>query len=401
MIIKVRSFMVTLLIIMLFLGEIFSTNVEILKYIDEIACIISLIYIILKIGLKKTFKDREDRILLILITCVTLIGILGNITSGIEKKVFYIIVDIISTTKVIIIYIVIKNFLTPDTAKKVSQNLFIFSKLFLILSAFFGIMSLFKNLGMTGEVRYGIGGYYFIFKHQHILAIYVMSSLLFVILNEKKDKKKKMYIILSIISQLLTTKGPSIIWCALIIMFSRYYRRRKKISIIFIVVIVILSLIIGQYQINTYFKNANAPRAILLKYSIITANKYFPLGTGFSTYGSEMAWRDYSVLYILYGFNNLYGMSENNGAFLNDNYWPMLLGQTGYFGAIIMLFVYIILFRKFQKKYNDKDIKSVFISNYVYIMFHSLGSAAITSSAGVFLFITFAITEKIYTKDEV
>ena len=389
----------TCFIVLLFLGEVFSSKIEILKYIDELLCIISILYIFLQIFVKKYIKKR-DIIILTLLGIIVLLGIFGNITRNIQKNWFYILVDIISTIKCLTIYIFIKYYLTPKSSQIIIRNFFYISKFLILISTVFALVSQFINLKMTGEIRYGIKGYFFIFGMQHVLAIYIMSALLFIYANEKNTRKQKFYTILAFFNEFMTTKGPSIIWCFLVILFLKYFYRKEKVSKKIVILIAIVSVLLGQYQINTYFKNVDAPRALLLKYGIITGNNYFPIGAGFASYGSEMARYDYSKLYIKYGFNNYYGMSTDYGAFLNDNYWPMLIGQTGYFATGFMLIIYYIIFKGLQEKNKNNKVKAILLSNYIYIIIHSLGSAAITSSTGVFIFIIFAIFEKQFIIDQ-
>lgn len=398
--IKLKSFNITLLIVLLFISEIFQLKITFLKYTDEIICVIGVIYLIFNMVMKKKKIDKGDSKILLILSLVVIIGILGNMFYDVEKNIYYIIIDIVSTTKALIVYVFAKNYLTKETAKQVTRSLLIFSKIFIIFSAIFSVLSQSVDLDMVGEKRFGIKGFNFIFPYQHVLAIYLMSFVLFIAINSKDNSKTiKKYVLIAFISQIMTTKGPSIIWCALIVLLFKYYDKNKKISKLFIFVITAICIVLGQYQIKNYFLNENAPRALLLKYGIITALKFKPIGAGFATYGSDSAIKDYSKLYIEYGFNKLYGMNENNGIFLNDNYWPTLLGEFGFIGTILMMYVYYYLFRKFQQINCNKYVKTIIISNYIYILIHSLGSAAITSSASVFLFLTFGIYEKIY-KDE-
>ena len=68
--------------------------------------------------------------------------------------------------------------------------------------------------------------------------------------------------------------------------------------------------VIGSFQIRNYLINEKAPRHLFFKYSIITATEYFPLGSGFATFGSDMAAKKYSDLYVKYGFEPLHGMGR-------------------------------------------------------------------------------------------
>jgi hypothetical protein len=190
------------------------------------------------------------------------------------------------------------------------------------------------------------------------------------------------------IIQILTTKGPALIWVALILFFS-IYQIREKFNVLSIIFITIITLLLGQYQINEYFLNENAPRFLIYKNSVVTANNYFPLGSGLGTYGGEMARRNYSQLYYNYGFNKIWGMNKKYGQFLNDNYWPMILAQFGYFSVIAIVAIYYILFKELYG-IKKKKLKTLCVISFIYIMIHSLGSAALTGFEGILVSFIFS-----------
>ena len=61
---------------------------------------------------------------------------------------------------------------------------------------------------------------------------------------------------------------------------------------------------------------------------------YFPLGTGFATYASDSAFKNYSPVYIKYGF-----LSESEVSpasyFMNDTFWSIIIAQTGFIGILL------------------------------------------------------------------
>ena len=68
----------------------------------------------------------------------------------------------------------------------------------------------------------------------------------------------------------------------------------------------------------------------------------------------------------------------------------MIIAQFGYFGLLITLF----LFWNFYKEIinvNNKNLKTILVIIYFYLLIHSLGSSLLTSSTGVFAFVFIAI----------
>lgn len=76
--------------------------------------------------------------------------------------------------------------------------------------------------------------------------------------------------------------------------------------------------------------NTYSPRNIMLKDSIVLMKSRFPIGYGFASFGSPTASKYYSYLYTLLDYNSKYGMSETDGYFLSDIFWPAILGQFGF-----------------------------------------------------------------------
>lgn len=72
--------------------------------------------------------------------------------------------------------------------------------------------------------------------------------------------------------------------------------------------------------------------------SIDVATDHFPLGAGFSTFGSSFSQNPYSPLYDQYGLSNVYGLSERYPVYISDTQLAPIIAELGYFGAIIYLF---------------------------------------------------------------
>ena len=107
--------------------------------------------------------------------------------------------------------------------------------------------------------------------------------------------------------------------------------------------------------------------------------------------GSDQAARHYSKLYYQYGFDQLSGMSPENSAFLSDTFWPMAIGQFGWIGSIIYLIVYIRVFFTFKNKKFTNQRKAFIYAVFLQYMIHAIGSAILSSSAGLIGFMAIAL----------
>lgn len=92
-------------------------------------------------------------------------------------------------------------------------------------------------------------------------------------------------------------------------------------------------------------------------------------------------------------------MGEYDGMFLNDNYWPMAMGQFGFIGTIFLLYACYLFFHNAQGKCSDRRVRAIMITNIMYVMAHSLGSALLTSMEGTFLFVIFGVALALYKND--
>ena len=86
-----------------------------------------------------------------------------------------------------------------------------------------------------------------------------------------------------------------------------------------------------------------APRVLLYVTGVDIANSRFPLGAGFGRFGGYAATLDYSPLYDQYGFNRVWGLSPDAPFYLQDTYWPHIAAETGWFGAAVLLAIYLLL----------------------------------------------------------
>lgn len=394
-----KTLFVIIIVMVLFVELIFYGMVPFLKYADEVTAIISIMSLAVWILSYKGKVEKEYKKILLVICIVAAFGFAGNIINSVARSYFAAAVDCLGMVKVFVCVIFVYTYLSVNEAKQVVALLYKPAKLFLWVAVIFGVASIFTDIGMGGEVRYGLQAYSFIFGHAHILAITSISALAIIASNEITQKKLYFYTILTCVCQLLTTKGPSIVWSIMIFFMFKYYVHNRKIKLWLIILIAAVGILAGGYQITNYFMNASAPRALLLKYGIETARRYFPLGAGFATYGSDMAKVYYSKLYYQYGFNNIWGMGEYDGMFLNDNYWPMAMGQFGFIGTIFLLYACYLFFHNAQGKCSDRRVRAIMITNIMYVMAHSLGSALLTSMEGTFLFVIFGVVLALYKND--
>lgn len=389
-----KSTVFPLIVILSLISAVFLVDyVPILQYADELVTILLLPYMVLGTIKRCTYIDKCIRNIIYLFVLIGLIGIASTVLNKVQPDKFAVCLDMLTLSKIIICPIGMYFLLNEHNSEEIIRILTPMAKFFLWSGLACAVVSQFLNIGMTEYERNGIKSFYFIVGFQHLFSILVLCALL-IILSKKYDLR---YILIAIVQMILTLKGPSIIWSVSILFILYYFKRdREKIDKWVYVVLLLFCIIFGQFQIQNYFLNDTAPRLVLFNYGLKTALAYFPLGSGFATYGSPVAASYYSPLYQLYGFSNKYGMSKTDTSFLNDNYWPTIIGQFGFWGLIIALIIFVNFFYFVMKSNLRKELKAVTISCLLFIAIHSLGSSIFTTNATLILFIIMVVIIKMY-----
>lgn len=170
----------------------------------------------------------------------------------------------------------------------------------------------------------------------------IMFYYIILILTLDAGYQKKMSIstVVAMIVWLSTFRSRAFMYC---ISYPFLYRiiikKEKKIRFSLKTIIPIIGVLyfFAVDQIEAYFVNTSAPRSKLLVYGVHTMKRFFLLGSGFATYGTDAAVKYYSKLYIEYGFNKVYGLNRLQPMFAHDTYWPAIMGQFGVFGTVLMI----------------------------------------------------------------
>ncbi len=75
-------------------------------------------------------------------------------------------------------------------------------------------------------------------------------------------------------------------------------------------------------------------RVLLYSTSVQIANDFFPFGAGPGRFASWMSRTNYSPLYYDYGLSTIPGLSPVRSILINDTFFPMIIGEYGYFGLL-------------------------------------------------------------------
>ena len=398
--IKRRGAVCVLCILMLYLS--YFSGIPYRSYFDDFVAIILGIFFVW--GIINGKFTKTEKIIAVLICIICAIGAVSNYNSGLVMNARYIFADAFSFVRIFLVYFGLIACLRGKNKQfsYVLTQLGDFAHIFIISAFLFAVLNLLGVVKMYVETRYGLPNYFFYFHNSSQFGVFMGCTLALLIFS---NKNSLVYEIMAVLCMALTFKGMGMIIAAVYIILMLIINNKIRwwhylmmgISLIFIL----------QYQIVTYILDKTAPRAILIYYGFITAIRYFPLGSGFASYGSNMAAVHYSPLYYLYDFQYRKALTifdDGNGAttFLNDTYLGMVLGQFGFWGLLLLVGA-LFLFGKqiFKSNTNNKKAKFIAIACFLSFCGISIMAGSIKTQIGEMLMVIFALYQLLLENDKI
>lgn len=138
-----------------------------------------------------------------------------------------------------------------------------------------------------------------------------------------------------------TQKAKGYVAAALVlggIVWLKLIKKRIKLWILSIVAVICFTVAAPKiyYYYIVGFKRQYA-RAYMMQKAFEIAKDYFPIGTGWSTYGSHLTVDHYSPVYWLYDMGYHWELGFTHRLFLNDSYVACVLGETGFIGMLAII----------------------------------------------------------------
>lgn len=200
----------------------------------------------------------------------------------------------------------------------------------------------------------------------------------------------------------------TIVSISIFIFFKFHSKSKISISIFLLSIGLVLAPIVGPAATELFVLNMSvffdtsvpftlmAPRTVLLIESIELAGTFFPLGTGFGTYGSGQS---ISNPHSVYKLTDLLGIWWfDNGMYYFDFFWGSVIAETGVLGFFsLSLFIYRLLgylrrknpYYTHEKKFTKFNCILVLLC--LYFVINSLGTPMINGSILNLLLITYLI----------
>lgn len=362
-----RPFLITIVLFALMMQVILEKQIGFLGYMDELFAVASIIYIFKKTRLK--FK-KDVAIPLLLIGCLILVGGGGgNLIYGIQSNIKAILMDIGNMFKGFISFLAVYLYF-EDGSRKVTREITLrylnrLCRILVVPGVLLAFLNLITDIGMHTEYVYGLRAFHYIFLRVGNLngvcaeILIIFTANLQYLLYEKQKRNQLFFIGLTLLLMMSTLRSRAFIYIIIYVVGYCFFIKGKRIKIRmrYFVPVGVAGAYIGWPKIQFYFiQSTRTARAVLLRYGIKTAIDYFPVGAGFGTYGTYAAKAYRSLLYSKYKFSNYYGLSEEFGAFLTDDYWPAIIAEFGFIGAIIMIGLIASIFRIILNKTENNSI---------------------------------------------
>jgi hypothetical protein len=169
----------------------------------------------------------------------------------------------------------------------------------------------------------------------------------------------------SFIATLLTFRRRAAVGCLLALLHIRRARASTSTTLAATLLLPIIILAFGgrlasivEDTRSEYLDNPRGTaRVVITVDAPSVAAGYFPLGAGFTRFGSYLAGVEYSPEYSARGYEDVHGLTgrADEASFLTDTFWPAVLGETGYLGmACFILFLWKI-YRQARRAFMDAD----------------------------------------------
>ena len=382
-----------ILIAMIF-QDLIQVNVPFFSYMDEGLAMITTIYaLILLLNKKKAIKiTKYELIALIFFLLYLFLGFVSNATHNIIGFKHGIL-SMIMTAKGYMLYFSCRViFQYYDVKASILKNISKVLEISLYILALIGIVNIPLNFLEDQGMRFGLHTVSIGFSHPTELAFFAIISMTTILLYynyTNKTKGELSVIIASSLLVLFTGRSKAIAFICVYIILFYFMKLIKKFKLKYFILLIPIMVYIALPRIISEF--FNGARGYLYTAGYKIAKDYFPLGTGFGTFGSYMSRQFYSPLYYEYGLSSVWGLSPSMPSYIADTYWAMIMGETGFLGVVLLILVLYFIFIQFLKGYNDYKSKIITFGLICYTVVTSIAEPIYSSNKCAALFMVLAL----------
>ncbi len=363
------------------------------SYLDELITLVLGIAFAMRLVTKGYRISKVEKNILLCMIVFYVLGLLSSLTFK-YQPIYISALSGIFSIKAFITYFGMRVICDEYSHSRKSKiRLLKILKCLLVISAFLLVIDmiwpLFEQLGK----RFGIITTTFIFESHTELCCYGIILVMMIIFLKRDLGYKTSNIIWVIMSFIIVMRGGRVKAVGFLALFIALYVLLpfiRKFKIQYVLIALPLVWLVADEQIIYYFGNLSSARGRLYYNGFNIAKDFFPLGSGFATFGTEFSRRYYSIIYDMYNLSNVYGFSRMYPYFIADTMWPAIMGEAGFLGAIVYMIGFVQMYFMVLKGQFDKYMKMLLFSILTYGLFESIGDSIFMSSRGVLILICFA-----------
>ena len=355
-------------------------------YYDELIGLIGLGYLLASVI--TGHANKAERIIFTLLAAITVLGIVSNICSHVSVGIFPIAVDVLWLWKIYAIFLLFREVSIKKYANNIVNKLVVLAKICVVFVALTAIVGQFADIGVSlpSAGNYGIFKPFGFFWRNAIQTGWLLFSCLLVLAMANVPGKVFIrYLLIATLPLVLTFSSLVYCWLVAEVALLLVLKDKKRFHLIYLLVIAVVVVLFTINDVRSYLLSDTSVRMLFIRYAIVTANRFAPLGSGFATYGSDMAARYYSPLYVEYGWSSTWVLGKNS-LFLNDNFLASVLGQFGWAGLVLYIALLGYLLYSFSSTRYSKWLRGSLIATIITIAVSMIGSASAKSMMGCFVF---------------
>lgn len=248
-------------------------------------------------------------------------------------------------------------------------------------------------LDMGGGFRYGISSFKFIFYHPEVVNLFTLGLIAILLID--KPNGHRIMILLGLLVMCLTLRSKAMGFSAavLIILLTM---SKGRITPAQLFIGLIFAVFVASDQFSNYYESGASARSLLTEDGFAVAQDYFPLGSGFATFGAAVTDTEgnYSPLYYQFGYNNVWGLAPGYTFFISDTFWPTVVAQLGFLGAVCYIAAVSMIIKLIYSRYKEYGRNATIIIVLLYLVICTTATSAIFAPQWTYLAFVFYLGMK-------
>lgn len=370
------------------------------NYLDELTSLLVLFITAATLLFKLNEKGERPRglaLTLILLLCGITCGVVSNALSGFDIQTRAILTDIFTFCKFPLVIMCCAIFPKKSSGSHSFWRLLVLESqiLIVVMVVCAGLNILFYGhfLDMGSGFRYGIASFKFIFYHPEVVNLFTLGLIAILLID--KPSGHRVVILLGLLVMCLTLRSKAMGFSAAVAIIL-LTMNKGRITPVQLLLGLFFAVLVANGQFSNYYESGESARSLLTEGGFAVAQDYFPLGSGFATFGSAVTGTEgnYSPLYYRFGYNNVWGLAPGYTFFISDTFWPTVVAQLGYVGAICYIGAVGITLKLIYDRYKKYGRDATIIIVLFYLVICTTATSAIFAPQWTYLAFVFYLGMK-------